>query len=225
MPAATITNLDMNPYTLNYTVTPTANGCSGTTGLYTITVYPPPTIFFSTVNQTICSGQNTNVVNISSPTQGVTINWSVQGAIPAGIGNVNVISGTNFIPTYQNVINSTNAPITIGFTAFAVSQGPIQCPGSPGTYLITINPLPSVFAGNNQTVCNGSQVTLTASGATTYLWNNGVQNGVPFTPNTTQTYIVTGTNANGCQNYDTVVVTVNNPSSSTIDSVASAPIS
>jgi hypothetical protein len=223
IPAATITNMDMNPYTLNYTVTPTANGCSGTSGLYTITVYPAPAILFSTVNQTICSGQNTNVVNISSPTQGVTINWSIQGAIPAGIGNVNVISGTNFIPAYQNVTNSTNAPITIGFTAFAVSQGPIQCPGSPGTYLITINPLPSVFAGNNQTVCNGSQVTLTASGATTYLWNNGVQNGEPFTPNATQTYVVTGTNANGCQNYDTIVVTVNNPSSSIIDSVACAP--
>ena len=223
IPAATITNLDMNPYTLIYTLTPTANGCSGTTATYPITVYPAPSVLFSAVNQTICSGQNTNSVNISSPTPGVTINWNIQGGLPAGLGNVNVISGTNFIPTYQNVTNSTNAPITIGFTAFAVSQGPIQCSGISGTYLITINPLPSVFAGNNQTVCNGSQVTLTASGAASYLWNNGVQNGVPFTPNSTQTYVVTVTNANGCQNYDTVVVTVNNPSSSIIDSVACAP--
>ena len=44
------------------------------------------------------------------------------------------------------------------------------------------------------------------------------------TSNTPQNIVYTATsNSNGCQNYDTVVVTVNNPSSSTIDSVACAP--
>jgi hypothetical protein len=44
------------------------------------------------------------------------------------------------------------------------------------------------------------------------------------TSNTPQNIVYTATsNSNGCQNYDTVLVTVNNPSSSTIDSVACAP--
>jgi len=56
-------------------------------------------------------------------------------------------------------------------------------------------------------------VTLTASGALSYQWNNGVINGVSFTQVVTQqSYIVIGTDANGCQNQDQVTVTMlNNP--------------
>ncbi|HIP37039.1 MAG TPA: T9SS type B sorting domain-containing protein, partial [Crocinitomix sp.] len=59
------------------------------------------------------------------------------------------------------------------------------------------------------TLCAGQSVTLTGSGATTYTWDNGVTNGVAFTPATTATYTVTGTDANGCTNTDQVTVTVN----------------
>ncbi|NBV09584.1 MAG: hypothetical protein EBS09_10830 [Flavobacteriia bacterium] len=63
---------------------------------------------------------------------------------------------------------------------------------------VTVNALPTVSAGNNQTICAGTAVTLNGSGATSYVWNNGVTNAIPFTPVSTQTYTVTGTNANGC---------------------------
>jgi gliding motility-associated-like protein len=46
------------------------------------------------------------------------------------------------------------------------------------------------------------------SGAQTYVWNNGVVDGTPFIPGLTQTYTVTGTDANGCQNSDQVTVTI-----------------
>jgi hypothetical protein len=59
----------------------------------------------------------------------------------------------------------------------------------------------------NQTVCSGTSVTLTATGAMTYSWNNGVINGVAFTPPTTMTYTVTGT-SNGCTGTDQVQVMV-----------------
>ena len=63
---------------------------------------------------------------------------------------------------------------------------------------ITVNPLPVVNAGADQTVCNGTSVTLTATGATTYTWDNGVTNGVPYTPFVGSiTYNVTGTTAAG----------------------------
>ncbi len=63
-------------------------------------------------------------------------------------------------------------------------------------------------AGSDQTVCSGSDVTLSGSGASSYSWNNGVSNGVVFNPTVTKTYTVTGTDANGCENTDDVVVTV-----------------
>jgi trimeric autotransporter adhesin len=51
---------------------------------------------------------------------------------------------------------------------------------------------------------------LTGSGAVNYTWNNGVLNGIAFTPAVgTQTYTVTGTSAAGCVNTDQVDVTVN----------------
>lgn len=77
--------------------------------------------------------------------------------------------------------------------------------------VVTVNALPNVSAGADQSVCAGTAVTLSGSGAVSYVWNLSVVNGVPFTPGATQIYTVTGTDANGCQNSDQVTVTVNNP--------------
>jgi len=75
--------------------------------------------------------------------------------------------------------------------------------------VITVNPLPVVGAGTDQAVCIGGSVTVSGTGAVSYTWNNSVSNGVAFSPAATQTYTVTGTDANGCQNTDQLTVTVN----------------
>lgn len=69
---------------------------------------------------------------------------------------------------------------------------------------------PVVDAGPDQTICAGEQVTLSGSGAGVvgFTWDNGISNGVPFTPAATTTYTVTGTDANGCTATDQVTVTV-----------------
>jgi hypothetical protein len=69
--------------------------------------------------------------------------------------------------------------------------------------------LPLVDAGADQSVCDGDQATLSGSGASSYVWSNSVSDGVAFTPPSTATYLVTGTDVNGCVNVDQVVVTVN----------------
>jgi len=71
-----------------------------------------------------------------------------------------------------------------------------------------------VTAGADQTICNGEQVTLSASNSQNYSWNNGVIDSVAFSPTTTQDYIVTADSAN-CQSSDTVTVFVNESTSST----------
>jgi hypothetical protein len=83
------------------------------------------------------------------------------------------------------------------------------------TVSVTVNPLPTwITASTSQTmVCTGNSVTLTGGGASTYTWLSAlgttVTNGVPFTPLSTDTYTVTGTDANGCSNTSTQVITVN----------------
>jgi gliding motility-associated-like protein len=79
---------------------------------------------------------------------------------------------------------------------------------STASTTIVMNALPTVNAGSPQTVCAGTPVTLTATGATTFSWNNGVTQNVAFTPLATATYTVTGTTS-GCTNTSTVTVTVN----------------
>ncbi|MCX7745215.1 MAG: gliding motility-associated C-terminal domain-containing protein, partial [Flavobacteriales bacterium] len=76
---------------------------------------------------------------------------------------------------------------------------------------ITVNPLPTVGvnATPGTTVCAGTSVTLNGTGAVSYTWSGGVSNGVAFVPASTQTYTVTGTDANSCTNSASFVVTVN----------------
>lgn len=75
--------------------------------------------------------------------------------------------------------------------------------------VVNMNQLPVVNAGPDVAACPQDPVTLNGSGAVSYTWNNGVTNGVAFNPSATATYTVTGTDANGCQNTDNVVVTMN----------------
>jgi gliding motility-associated-like protein len=74
--------------------------------------------------------------------------------------------------------------------------------------IVSILPLPTVNAGDDQIICPDGIITLTGSGASTYTWDNNVQNAVPFNPSGTSTYTLTGTDANGCVGTDQVNVTV-----------------
>jgi gliding motility-associated-like protein len=73
---------------------------------------------------------------------------------------------------------------------------------------VSVSPSPMINAGTDQTVCDGSSVTLNASGAAIYVWDNGVDDGVSFNPTTTTVYTVVGTDVNGCIGTDAVTVTV-----------------
>ena len=81
------------------------------------------------------------------------------------------------------------------------------CVGAAEDFSIIVHPLPDVDAGLDTTLCFGQYVILTATGAISYQWDNGVVNGVPFYPNSTITYNVIGTDANLCQNTDDITVT------------------
>jgi gliding motility-associated-like protein len=74
---------------------------------------------------------------------------------------------------------------------------------------ITVSPAPVITAGVDQSLCEGTPVTLSASGGVTYVWDNGVVDGAVFTPTTTMTYTVTGIDVNGCLGTDVVTITVN----------------
>jgi hypothetical protein len=165
--------------TQTYTVTGTAANGCTNTAQVTVTVNALPTVSAGN-NQTVCAG--TAVTLSGSGATSYTWNNGVTNATP-------------FTPI-------TTQTYTVTGTAANGCTNTAQV-------TVTVNALPSVSGGNNQTVCAGAQVTLAGSGASTYSWNNNVQNGLSFTPNTTQTYTVTGTAANGCQDTAQVQIIVN----------------
>jgi hypothetical protein len=79
---------------------------------------------------------------------------------------------------------------------------------------LTVHALPNVTASCNpssRTVCHTSTTTMSGGGAATYSWTDGVVDNTPFIAATTQSYVVTGTDAFGCANSASITVTVVKP--------------
>jgi len=73
---------------------------------------------------------------------------------------------------------------------------------NPAVSAITVNSLPSINVSTTSTVlCVGETATITASGASTLVFNpGGTGSVIAVSPTVTKTYTVTGTDANGCSN-------------------------
>lgn len=117
-------------------------------------------------------------------------------------------TGTESFTWNNGVTDSVAFDATVTTTYVLTGTDSIGCVDTD-TVTMTVNQLPNVNAGADFDVCEGNDVTLTAQGADTYTWNNGVTDNVPFEPASTSTYIVTGTDNNGCIKNDTITVTVN----------------
>jgi hypothetical protein len=100
-------------------------------------------------------------------------------------------------------------PMITSTTTYYVEATDNGCFANRVPVTAQIFPLPNVDAGAQLTICLNSQAVLSATGALTYAWTNGVVDGVPFSPTFNDTYFVTGTDANGCENTDQVNIIVN----------------
>jgi hypothetical protein len=97
---------------------------------------------------------------------------------------------------------STSGTYTVTVTA---GNG---CTASTST-VVTVNPLPTPNITGTPSFCFGTNTTLNAgAGYVSYLWSNGAFTATN-TVNAPNTYTVTVTDANGCSNTDSQVVTVN----------------
>jgi hypothetical protein len=174
-------------------------GCVETNST-SFTTTTPATITSTIGNTTIGGGAYTAVTAVRRPLVAFNVQCASTGCSPTSSN-----STVSSCVTYNWPVN--NQTYTSSGTYTTIIPNAAGC-DSTLTLNLTVNPNPLVNAGMNETVCNGTSVTLTATGATSYSWNNGVTNGVAFTPPTTTTYTVTGT-SNGCTGTDQVQVTVN----------------
>ncbi|WP_298901877.1 T9SS type A sorting domain-containing protein [uncultured Psychroserpens sp.] len=133
--------------------------------------------------------------------------------------NETICEGTDVILTASgadsytwDVTNETSSSITVTptqTTTYTVTGTHTNGSTTQDEITITVNDIPTANAGNDIDTCQGTAVTLTASGGTSYLWNTGATNAsITVNPNVTTTYSVEVTQ-NGCTSTDSVVVTVN----------------
>lgn len=119
------------------------------------------------------------------------------------------------------VFSSTNVatPTVTGaatgiYTLFASNA----CGVNSETISVIVNPLPSISV-NSITICTGQSATLTATGASTYLWsNNSSTSSIVVSPASNSNYTVVGTSTAGCVNSATTQVLVTTAPSITVNS-------
>jgi hypothetical protein len=110
--------------------------------------------------------------------------------------------------TTQSIVVTATGTYTVTIT------DAVGCTSS-ASVSTTVNVLPTAEAGNNVSICNGSNTTLNASGGTGYAWSpsTGLSSTSIYNPTanptTTTKYFVTVTNSSGCSAKDSVIITVN----------------
>ncbi len=172
--------------TTNYTVIGASGACTATTNI-TASVNPGPSITITPNPASVCPGNST------------TLSAVAPGAVGAFTWQPGAINATSIVVT----------PTLAG--GYSVSA--IDAMGCKSTY--TANPIESplpniVISPSTPSVCQGSSVTLSATGGVSYTWQPGNLSGasISVAPAVNTTYTVTGANAAGCTSTSSVTVTV-----------------
>lgn len=173
-----------------YKVTVSSGSCPPAADSVKITVKALPVVSAGN-NAMICIGDSIQL----SASGGVAYTWTPIN----GLDNPNIpdpIAKPGNSITYT--VTATNAEGCVRSSSVAV----------------TVNPLPIADAGDDEIMCPGASVILTASGGVDYTWDPPASlsctncSSTTASPATTTTYTVTVTDANGCSNKDSVVVNV-----------------
>jgi hypothetical protein len=119
-------------------------------------------------------------------------------------GNTSTFSVTGALTYTWSGLNQTGSVAVVNPTAnfcFSVSgTNTFGCMGTTGT-CVTVQPSPTVSISGNSTLCSGSFVLLTGSGASTYTWipGNAQSSSITASPSVSTCYTLTGTGPNGCK--------------------------
>ncbi len=176
-----------------------ANEISSTLTIYQInTCEEMAGVSLATTNgTTFCASDNSDLY--TSPMAGVTYQWLNGSGIIAG--ETDTVITVNTADTYSIQYTSST------YACFDTSS-----------ISVSVNPLPTVVANASATtVCSNEMLTLFGTGASTYTWDNGATDAVPFLLPSSITFNVTGTDANGCFGISSISITVNTaPTISTV---------
>jgi len=144
-----------------------------------------------------------------------TINITVNGLPSTGLSSqllicdvdtISLDAGTGFVSYLWNDGSTNQSLIVFNDGQYTIEVSDTNSCSNTDTVQVTFGNIPSVSLGNDTTICGG--YTLNAgSGFATYLWSDGSSNSTLFT-NISGTYAVLISDSMGCENSDTLEVTI-----------------
>jgi gliding motility-associated-like protein len=161
----------------------------------------------STVGCTSNSFVTVTVVNV--PT--LTANASPASICPGASSTMSVTGASSYTWMPGLLTGSSVLVSPLSTTVYSITGANSSGCSSIRTLTLTVNPVPSVSVSPiNSTICAGSNILLTGSGASVYSWTPGslVSPTISANPTVTTTYTVTGANAFGCLGQATAIVSV-----------------
>ena len=165
----------------------------GTPGTYTVTAsLPNGCSSTASAEVTVASAPTPTILGNTTLCQGETTTLTANGGVSYTWSNTTTNNSISVSQSGVYTVTATNA------------EG---C-SNTANVTVTVNPLPNVNIIGNNSFCQGDNVTLTATGASTYAWSDTSTNAA-ITVSGAGIYTVTGTDANGCTNTATKTVFVN----------------
>ena len=175
-----LSNIESASGTITYTITPSANGCTGNVFTDVVTVRPVYHICYyyrhNTVYYTyVPSGARKTYIPVTCSTSGATFNWSPTVTLSDSSEITGYAQGTGALIA-QKIVNYGPMPSTVTYIVSPIYDG---CFGPPVTATVTVNPAVSGYASPaSVAICSGSHTGITldtgnASG-TTFTWTSAV---------------------------------------------------
>jgi gliding motility-associated-like protein len=150
---------NLNVGFVTYSVTPFANGCSGTPQQITIYANPIPEMTASPTLSEICSGDTAHI-DFTSNISGVSYSWTFSATGVTGASNG---SGTSI----DQVLTSSDAT-TGGFVIYTITPELNGCLGTSVTVQVDVKPRPEFFGTIPTTIlCSGETTNIGLSASIT----------------------------------------------------------
>lgn len=204
--SGTVTNTSGNNWSIsgilsgtNITATVILNGCDETLAINAPDCSCPAIAAPTGSGDAYCAGTPAPQLNATAQA-GLNIVWYTTASGGTQVGTGSPFTAPSAGTYYAEAVDPTTGCVSSVRTEFVLTEYPAA----------------SVDAGSNEVICEGESVTITAQGATSFTWSPAT--GLSATTGATVTatpavgvitYIVTGTDGNGCIDTDDIQITVN----------------
>lgn len=169
-----LTNTTAVSQVVQFTITPSSNGCLGTPIIISITVAPTVTAGAIASNQTICNGGDPAVFTETSPASGLNLTYQWQSS-------TNNILFTDILGATLNTYDSGTLGQTTWFRRIVTSTvNGTNCSATSAPIAVTLNNINPGSISGDQTICSGGdpnnfgQVAAVGAGVISYQWQSNI---------------------------------------------------